>query len=190
MQKTLSTKTSLRRCMHQQQVLSKAISACTIILAAGLFLQVQEARGEDADKSIHIEVTGELASDKDSKDVIAALHRLLSGIEQRNFDKVSECLSPDVIMIEKNDELIYGRQSVLDRAKSNILGSKQKSPVKKITVKDPFVCVKGDTASVFFNADKELEDGSKFDSLCNEVYERKDGQWLVLKFQTNWKLVK
>ena len=140
---------------------------------------------------IKIEVIGETASDKDSSDVMAALHRLLTYVEHKNFEQIGNCLSEDVVMTDdKSNEPVYGKKDVMERVKSNLDGGKKKSPVKSMVLQHPFVNVKGDTAMVSFLAKKELADGSKFESLCSEVYERKNGEWLVLKFKTNWKPAK
>jgi hypothetical protein len=138
--------------------------------------------------SIKIEIVGATGADKESGEVLAALQKLMGGLARSDFDLVGNCLSPDVVVLEeRSHELIYGKKAVLDRVRANMLGSKEKSPVKHITIRDPFIDVKGEGAMVSFEASKELQDGRKFESLCSEVYERKDGQWLVLKFRSNWK---
>lgn len=149
------------------------------------------AEEANAKPAIKIEIIGETSSDKDSADVLAALHKLLTGVEHENFEQIGACLSPDVVMTDdRKQELVYGKDKVLEKIKGNLTGSKQKSPVKRMVLQHPFVNVKGDTAMVSFQAQKELADGSKFDSLCSEIYERKNGEWLVLKFRSNWKPAK
>ncbi len=98
---------------------------CCLLLLVFLSSFQQDTRAEDAIPVVDVQVVGETAIDQTSKDVMQALHKLLSGVEKRDFDQVADCLSPDVIMIEKNNELIYGKQSVLDRAKNNILGGQK-----------------------------------------------------------------
>lgn len=146
---------------------------------------------ESKPATLKIDVIGETSTDKESSEVLAALHKLLTSVEHRDYDAIDKCLSPDVVMIEEGKkEPHFGKQAVLDKIKSNINGSKEKSPVKHMVLTHPFVAVKGDTAMVSFQAKKELADGSKFESLCSEVYERKDGNWLILKFRSNWKPAK
>ena len=76
---------------------------------------------------------------------------------------------------------------MLEHIKSNVIGAADKSPVKHITVHDPFVHVKGDSAMVSFRATKQMADNRILESWCSEVYEHKDGRWLILQFRSNWK---
>jgi hypothetical protein len=128
------------------------------------------------------------ASDKDSADVLAALQRLLSGLGQRRIDQIAACLSQDVTMFdESNGKVISGKEAVLVHVKSKVIGRESLSPVKSIAVYEPFVRIKGETAMVSFRATKTMDNGQQLESWCSEVYERKDGQWLILQFRTSWK---
>jgi hypothetical protein len=80
----------------------------------------------------------------------------------------------------------------MDHIKKNVLGTEANPPVKRIVVYNPFVDVKGDTAMVSFRASKDLSDknSTTLESWCSEVFERKNGQWLVLQLKTNWQVAK
>lgn len=163
-----------------------------IVFAALALASVSSPAVFSAEQEIKVELIGAATFDKESEAVLAALQKLLHGLELRNFEKVGECFSKDVIMIdEKNADVIYGKQAVLDKIRNNTLASKDHSAVKKITVRDPFISVKGDTAMVCFQASKEFasEKENKQESLCSEVYEKVNGEWLILKFRSNWKKV-
>jgi ketosteroid isomerase-like protein len=161
-----------------------------VLCLSTVLLALSPAPGyaEEPAGSLKIEITGASASDKESGEVLAALQKIFSALERSNFEQVGECLCQDVVLIdERNHQLFYGKDAVLARLKSNI---KENKKVTRFVVRDPFINVKGDAAMVSFQASKELEDGSKFESLCSENYERKNGQWLVLKFRSNWKQVR
>lgn len=140
-------------------------------------------------EELKVEMIGATASDKDSSDVLAALQKLLTSLEEHNYEKIASCLSDNVVTIDEvSQEMLHGKEAVLDKVRRKVSGSKGNSPVKSISVSYPFVSVKGDTAMVSFKASKELADGkgSKLESLCSEVYERKNGEWLILNLRTHW----
>jgi len=148
------------------------------------------AVAQKASNPISVELVGGSASDAESADVLGALKKLLAGLGQRNLELIGACLSEDVVAFDDhNGKLMSGKEAVLEQIKKNVIGTKDQSPVKRIVVHDPFVRVKGDTAMVSFRATKELADEqkSKLESWCSEVFERKDGQWLVLQYRSNWK---
>jgi len=127
------------------------------------------------------------ASDKESADVLSALQKLLSGLGQRDIDQIGACLSQDVTMFDaRSHKVVSGKSAVLEHIKSNVIGRESTSPVKRIAVHDPFVRIKGETAMVSFRATKKMADDRNLESWCSEVYERKDGQWLVLQFRSDW----
>ncbi len=123
--------------------------------------------------------------------MLDALQKLLHGLEQGNLEVVAACLSDNVTQIDKQSKVMFGKPEVLENVKKNIIGTNNKRPVKRIMVYSPFIRVKGDTAMVSFRATKEMAgpSPSKLESWCSEVFERKDGQWLVLQLRTNWKSV-
>jgi hypothetical protein len=140
--------------------------------------------------NIEVQVIGAPTGDKDSEAVIAALQKLLHGMEKRDITVISECLSPRVIMIDdRTSNIVFGREPVLEHIKTNVIGSKSSSPVKSITVYNPFVRVKNDTAMVSFRATKTMADvpSTKLESWCSEVFERQDGNWSVLQFRSKWR---
>ncbi|MFN8554386.1 MAG: nuclear transport factor 2 family protein [Candidatus Obscuribacterales bacterium] len=150
-------------------------------------------REESAHKQIgtlEVEMKGQTESslDKDHTEVLAALQKLLSGLGQRSSDQVGECLSQDVTTFDdRSHKVVYGKEAVLAHIKNNVIGAGENSPVRRIAVYSPFVRVKGDTAMVSFRATKKMADERILESWCSEVYERKDGHWLVLQFRSNWK---
>ena len=91
---------------------------------------------------------------------------------------------------DRSGKVVSGKEAVLEFIKSKVIGRESTSPVKRIAVYSPFVRIKGETSMVSFRATKEMADDSKLESWCSEVYERKDGQWLVLQFRSNWKPAK
>lgn len=143
--------------------------------------------------TIDVQLVDATAGNAESKAVLKALQNLLRGIEKRNASDIAACLSPDVVMIdEATHKVLFGRDSVMERVKGSVIGASNKSPVKRIVVDKPFVHVKGDTAMVSFHATKQLADAKNtvLETWCAEIFERKDGRWLVLQFKTNWTPIK
>lgn len=139
--------------------------------------------------ALTVEVIGAQHTDKESEEVLHALKKLLTGLEHQNFDAIADCLSEDVTQIDAKNRVLYGKKEVLENIKKNIFGSDKKRPVvDKIVVYNPFIRVKGDMAMVSFRAMKELsgERPTKMESWCSEIFERKNGQWLILQLKTNW----
>ncbi|MBX9694356.1 MAG: nuclear transport factor 2 family protein [Cyanobacteria bacterium] len=143
-----------------------------------------------SDQKIKIELVGAEENDSDKKDVVEALKKLLRSLAERDLDQVRSCLSPEVFTIDqRSGKFFYGKEDVLKHVKDNILGTETNHPVKRIAVYNPFISVKGDMAMVSFRATKDLGDkeNSTLESLCSEVFERKNNEWLVYQLRTNWK---
>jgi hypothetical protein len=137
-----------------------------------------------------VELVGTPPSDEKSRDVVAVMRKLFVGIAEQNLDEIGACLSDEVTMFDvRKHDVLYGKTQVLEHMKKNLFGTDGNRPVKRLTVYAPFVSVKGDTAMVSFRAVKEIESG-KLESWCSDVFERKDGKWLVLQHKTEWKPVK
>jgi len=149
--------------------------------------------GQKQHDELNVELVGAKETDKDAIAVIAALQKLLSGIAHSDLALIGSCLSNDVTMFDdKSKKFLYGKESVIDHVKKNVVGTDSKHPIKRIVVYNPFVDVKGDTAMVSFRATKELtdKDSTTLESWCSEVFERKNGEWLVLQLKTNWNVAK
>ncbi len=143
--------------------------------------------------TLEVELVGAHQTDKEETTVIAALQRLLQGLAHRNLDQIGSCLSQDVTTFDSKTKVyVYGKEAVIEHIKKNVLGTEAAPAVKRLVVYDPFVHIKGDTAMVSFRATKDLADknSTSFESWCSEVFERKDGQWLVLQLKTDWKAAK
>jgi len=142
--------------------------------------------------NIEVELIGASETDKDATAVIAALQKLLAGLAHRDMSVIGSCLSEDVTTMDQTKKYVYGKQAVLDHVKQNVVGTDSQPPVKSIKVYNPFVRVKGDTAMVSFRATKDLADknSTTMESWCSEIFERKNGEWLVLQLKTDWKVAK
>jgi Domain of unknown function (DUF4440) len=153
------------------------------------------SKTESAGKTEHnqefdVELVGTPPADEKSRDVVAVMRKLFVGIAEQNFDEIGACLSDEVTMFDvRKHDVLYGKTQVLEHMKKNLFGTDGNRPVKRLTVYAPFVSVKGDTAMVSFRAVKEVESG-KLESWCSDVFERKDGKWLVLQHKTDWKPAK
>jgi len=144
-----------------------------------------------APTTLDVELVGAGEKSKEEGEIIAALQNLLNGLAHHKMDQISSCLSDDVTMYDNKSKLfLHGKESVLEHVKKNVLGSESNRPVKKIVVYNPFVHIKGETAMVSFKAAKDLADDTKLESYCSEVFERKNGQWLVLQLKTDWQPAK
>jgi hypothetical protein len=142
------------------------------------------------DQEFNVELVGTPPSDEQSRDVVAVMRKLFVGIAERNLDEIGACLSDEVTTFDaRKHDVLYGKTAVLENMKKNLLGTDGNRPVKRLTVYAPFVSVKGDTAMVSFRAVKEIASG-KLESWCSDVFERKDGKWLVLQHKTDWKPAK
>ncbi|MGH9548196.1 MAG: nuclear transport factor 2 family protein [Terriglobales bacterium] len=145
---------------------------------------------ENASDTMKVEMVGaDTAKDSESAQVLDALQKLLQALGRKDINAVGECLSPDVIVLDtRSHNVIFGKKDVLDHISKNVFGTGSKSPVKSIAVYNPYVDIKGDTAMVSFRAVKGLNDDrdSKLECWCSQVFERKDNQWKVLHFQSNW----
>ena len=153
-----------------------------------------KATDEKPGSLIDVELVGYKEADKEQGAVIAALQNLLQGLAHRNIDQISACLSDDVtVMDSKTKDFVYGKEAVIQQVKKNMLGTDEtQHPVKRLVVYNPFVNVKGDAAMVSFRATKDLADknSTKLESWCSEVFERKNGKWLVLQLKTDWEPAK
>lgn len=140
-----------------------------------------------ASEPIKVEIVGGDNKDSENEQVLIAFKKLMQGLGQRDLGTIGECLSPDVILFFNHD-LVYGKQAVLDHISKRVLGKEPTGTVNSITVHHPFIKVKGETAMVSFRAVKELAGTkpTKLESWCWEVFERKDNQWKVLQFHSNW----
>ncbi len=142
---------------------------------------------------IDVELVGATQTDKEDLAVIAALQKLLQGMAHRNIEQISAALSDEVTTFDaKSKQYVHGKQTVIDHIKKNILGNESSHPVKRLIVHHPFVHIKGETAMVSFRATKDLNDpgATTLESWCSEVFERKNGQWVVLHLNTDWKPLK
>ncbi|HEY9715940.1 MAG TPA: nuclear transport factor 2 family protein [Trichormus sp.] len=170
--------------------LPKFVLTLCLGLTIAVALPSTPAAAEGASGQIEVELVGASASSKEAGDVLDALQQLLQGLGQRNLDQIGGCLGDDVTMFDDHSHhVVFGKQAVLDHVKSNVIGTDAVSPVKHISVYYPFVDVKGDTAMVSFRAVKEMADShhTKLESWCSEVFELKNGKWLVLQLRTGWK---
>lgn len=171
------------------------VAAIGLITTMGSALALNGGENSKLDEKIDalsVELFDSQEGGKDQNEVIAALQKLLKGLADRNVEEVGDCLSGDVTMFDsKTDKYLYGKDAVIEHVRKNVIGTAGQHPVKKISVFHPFVTVRGDTAMVSFRATKELGDpnSTKMESWCSEVFERKNGQWLVLQLKTDWKVV-
>lgn len=166
---------------------------CGIKISLLTALALSLSIGARASDALDVRLIGAETADRESSEVIAALQKLLKGLADGNADEIAACLSEDVTQLDnRSHKYIYGKKEVLDNVKRNVIGTASSHPVKSLTVYNPFVHVKGDTAMVSFRATKEMADQTpdKLESWCYEVYERKNGQWLVLQLRTSWSPIK
>jgi hypothetical protein len=148
--------------------------------------------GAATDK-VEIELIGATPSAGAETEVIEALKKLLQGIAHADAEQIASCLSNDVTTFDTHtDKFIHSKEAVLAHVKKNVIGTGGVSPIKRLAVYHPFVSVKGETAMVSFKATKELADkqSTKLESWCAEIYEKKNGEWLVLQLKTNWEPAK
>ncbi len=153
----------------------------------------KESAGRTGADKVEIELVGAHPSSGAETEVIAALKKLLVGIANRDEVQIADCLSNDVTTFDtRADKFVHTKDAVLDHVKKNVIGTTGTVPVKKIVVYNPFVSVKGETAMISFRATKEMADkqSTKLESWCAEIYEKKNGEWLVLQLKTNWEPVK
>lgn len=149
--------------------------------------------GDTGSGALQVELVNAAQADGESAGVIAALQKLLQALAQRDLQQVDACLSDDVTVYDdRNRRYIYGRETVVEHVKNNVIGADGEKPVKRLVIYDPFIYVKGNTAMVSFRATKELggDSGLKLESWCSEIFERKNGQWLVLQLRTSWRPIK
>lgn len=180
----------MKDCSKRLSLLKKLLNA--LIVALVVFSMSGIAQAAEQRTPLSVEVVGDSTSEGADKEIIGALKKLLHALEQRDIEQVSACLSADVTTSDsKSAKTLYGREAVLEHVKKNIIGKDGNSVVKRLVVYDPYVRVKGETAMVSFRATKELAaDSTKLESWCSEVYERKSGDWLVLRLKTDWKPIK
>ncbi len=158
-------------------------------------VQAREAQAKSGGAppgQLQVELVDVDVTDKDGAEVMAALKKLLHALALRDAAQVGSCLSDDVTVFDvRNSRFIYGKDSVLEHVKKNVIGSDGSRPVRRLTVYRPFVSVKGDMAMVSFKATKEMggEGTITLESWCSEVYERKNGEWRVLQLNTRWQPV-
>lgn len=153
----------------------------------------QKGSTKATSEKVEVELVGANSSTGDEKEVVAALKKLLAGIADCNETEIADCLSDDVSILDaRTSKYIHSKDLVLGHIKKNVIGTAGDIPVKKLVVYNPFISVKGSTAMVSFRATKEMADNksSKLESWCAEVFEKKDGKWLVLQLKTNWKPIK
>jgi hypothetical protein len=170
--------------MTSKQIIILAVLLLTMTLPAGAAPPIS---------AVQVELVGAPKGDPVSDSIVEALRKLLRGIELRDVTAIGDCLSKRVIMIDdRNSNVVFGKEQVLDHIKTNVIGNKSAPPVKKITVYDPFIRVKNGTAMVSFRAVKTMADApaTKLESLCSEVFERQGNDWLVLQFRSKWQPVK
>jgi ketosteroid isomerase-like protein len=161
-----------------------------LILASSAPMYAAEEKGAAL---IDIELVGATQTDKDDAAVIAALQKLLQAMAHRNIEHISAALSDDVTTFDaKTKQYLHGKQTVVDHIKKTVIGTQTSHPVKRLIVHNPFVHVKGETAMVSFRATKEMNDANAtaLESWCSEVFERKNGNWVVLHLNTEWKPLK
>ncbi len=167
--------------------------ASSLVLVLVTSFCIQEGLAQKPTESIHVELIGAEAKDKQSEQVLEALQKLLQAISQKNLEQVGNCLSPDVVSFDdRSRKLISGKQAVLDHISKRVIGLDSDDGIKSFVVYNPRVNVKGDTAMVSFRAVKETggPKPARLESWCSEVFEHKNDEWLVLHFQSNWKPLK
>ncbi|MBP9091344.1 nuclear transport factor 2 family protein [bacterium] len=190
----------MKECSKRSKILATRLSSFMLALIASTISISAQAEAEkkapeaEQKQPISIEIVNGISSENADKEIIGALKKLLHALEQRSIEQLSACLSADVTTCDsKSGKALYGKEAVLEHIKKNVIGKDEdgRIAVKRLVVYDPYVRVKGETAMVSFRATKELGDGSsKLESWCSEVYERKSGDWLVLRLKTDWKPIK
>lgn len=154
--------------------------------------KTQSGSAAQTSPALKVELIETGTLDQQSQEVIDTLQTLLLGLAHRNVEQVAACLSEDVTAFDdRGRKSIYGKQAVLDNLKKNVMGEANIHPVSRIAIYNPFVRVKGDSAMVSYRATKDMPGSkpSKVESWCSQVFERKDGKWLVLWFRSNWQPV-
>jgi len=144
---------------------------------------------EKTSESLKVEIVEAPTFDKESQEVLDALKNFMEGLEHANLEEIGACLSDNITQInQQSGKVLYGKAEVLENIKKNIIGTNNEHPVKRIVIHRPFIGIKNDTAMVSFRATKELTGKPvELESWCSEVFEHKDGRWLVLQLKTNWK---
>ncbi|MBX9689872.1 MAG: DUF4440 domain-containing protein [Candidatus Obscuribacterales bacterium] len=149
-----------------------------------------QSRAEKPAESLKVEIVTSGTHDKESQEVLDALAKLLEGLEHKDLKEIEACLSEKVTKIdEQSKQVLYGKAEILEDIKKNVLGTASQHKISSLVVYNPFISIKDDTAMVSFRATKEMSGSSpsKFESWCSEVFERKNGNWLVLQLRTHWK---
>lgn len=170
-----------------------ALVAMAVSHAAVVQASAPTAKSASGAGHLEVELVEADTTDKDSADVINALKKLLHGLAMRDAALVGTCLSDDVTVFDvRNNRFIYGKDSVLEHVKKNVIGTDGTRPVKRLVVYRPFVHVKGDMAMVSFKATKEMggDSPTTLESWCSEIYERKNGEWRVFQLNTRWQPAK
>ncbi len=174
--------------------------ACIIAFIGGSALDAKDlnnknpdGNGKNNNEKLEVELRGSATggTEKENAQLLEALKNLLKGLADKNLDEIGSCLSDHVTTRDaKSKDYLYGKEAVLAHLKKNVLDAADDKQVKRIVVYNPFVAVKGDTAMVSFRATKEFvkADAKKMESWCSEVFELKNGNWLVLHLKTNWEL--
>lgn len=170
---------------------SQILRALLVFCAATTWTYFCEQTCYATSEPIKVEIIGGDNQDTENEQVLSAFKKLMLGLGQKDIGAIGECLSPDVILFYNHD-LVYGKQAVLDHISKRVLGKEPAGTVNSITVHHPFIKVKGQTAMVSFRAVKQFTGAkpTKMESWCWEVFERKDNQWKVLQFHSNWTPIK
>jgi hypothetical protein len=170
-----------------RQLLSPALLLC-VCFSSTFFLP--SAMAEEKARAPKIEIVGADTQNPDSEKVLDAFKKLMQGLEQRNTDQIASCLSSEVILFDnRSHNLVSGKDAVMNHINKNVLGTATAPAVTDLTVYNPFVAVKGDTAMVSFRAVKTLagEKPTQLESWCSEIFEREESDWKVLYFKSSWK---
>ncbi len=175
--------------------MSNSLVKYSVLLAAVISMGAVQVGAAEVNppQTIDVELIGANQTEKEDKAVLASLQKLLAGLASSNIEQIGACLSDDVTTLDsKTNQYLHGKESVIAHIKKNVVGTGANHPVKKLVIHNPFVHVKGDTAMVSFRATKSLNDpgATTLESWCSEVYERKNGEWLVLNLKTEWKPIK
>lgn len=177
------------------------IRSSTIFLLTLFILSLNHAQAADQDPTsssskeqaaiLKVEVVDAPEMDKESNAVLDQLKALLHGLEHGNLDAIAACLSDNVTTLDEQCKVTYGKTDVMENIKKKVIGTGNEHPIKRLVIYHPFVRIKGDSAMVSFRATKEMggKNPVELESWCSEVFERKNGNWLVLQLKTNWKPV-
>ena len=164
----------------------------TVIFLIGFYNQAVFSRITEKDrKQIDNDSTSYGSNSREAQKILRAINQFKDALIKEDFDKLSTFLHEDATSFnEHTKKLIKGKENVLQNLKTIMKGfsSHSKTPLKKYTIKNPYINVSGKQATATYFAVATFGGSSpcQLSSNVTEVFQKQGSAWKRLHYRGHW----